>query len=68
MLSEIYPLRLRGRAMSVGTVANWGSNLIVAVSFLTLTQVFGKLATFWLYGIVSVGAWLFAFFLVPDAY
>ena len=66
MLSEIYPLRLRGRAMSVGTVANWGSNLIVAVSFLTLTQVFGKLATFWLYGIVSVGAWLFAFFLVPE--
>lgn len=24
VLSEIYPLRIRGRAMSVGTVANWG--------------------------------------------
>jgi len=34
MLSEIYPLRIRGRAMSVGTVANWGANLIVALSFL----------------------------------
>jgi SP family galactose:H+ symporter-like MFS transporter len=66
ILSEIYPLRIRGRAMSVGTVANWSANLIVALSFLTLTQVLGKPATFWLYGIVSVGSWLFAFFLVPE--
>ena len=29
MLSEIYPLRIRGRAMSVGTLANWSANLIV---------------------------------------
>jgi MFS family permease len=66
ILSEIYPLRIRGRAMSVGTVANWSANLIVALSFLTLTHVMGKPATFWLYGIVSIGAWLFAFFLVPE--
>ena len=66
ILSEIYPLSIRGRAMSVGTVANWSANLIVALSFLTLTQVLGKPATFWLYGVVTVGAWLFAFFLVPE--
>ncbi len=66
ILSEIYPLRIRGRAMSVGTVANWGANLIVGLTFLTLTQVLGKAGTFWLYGTVSVGAWLFAFFLVPE--
>ena len=66
MLSEIYPLRIRGRAMSVGTVANWSGNLIVALSFLTLTQILGKSATFWLYAVVSVGAWFFAFFLVPE--
>jgi len=66
VLSEIYPLQIRGRAMSVGTVANWGANLIVALSFLTLTQVLGKPATFYLYGVVSIAAWLFAFFLVPE--
>ena len=66
MLSEIYPLAIRGRAMSVGTIANWGANLIVALSFLTLTQMLGKAATFWLYGAVSIGAWLFAYFLVPE--
>ena len=51
ILSEIYPLAIRGRAMSVGTIANWGANLIVALSFLTLTQIMGKAATFWLYGV-----------------
>jgi MFS transporter, SP family, galactose:H+ symporter len=66
ILSEIYPLRIRGRAMSVGTVANWSANLIVASSFLTLTQVLGKPATFWMYAVVSIGSWLFAFFLVPE--
>jgi sugar porter (SP) family MFS transporter len=66
MLSEIYPLRIRGEAMSVGTVANWGANLVVAISFLTLTQVLGKPATFWLYGAVTIAAWFFAFFLVPE--
>jgi hypothetical protein len=52
--------------MSVGTAANWSANLIVALSFLTLTEVVGKAATFWLYAAISIGAWLFAFFLVPE--
>jgi len=66
VLSEIYPLGIRGRAMSVGTVTNWGGNLAVAVSFLTLTRVMGKASTFWLYAGISIAAWLFAFFLVPE--
>jgi hypothetical protein len=52
--------------MSIGTVANWSANLIVALTFLTLTRELGKADTFWLYGIVSIGAWIFAFFLVPE--
>ncbi|HKI86554.1 MAG TPA: sugar porter family MFS transporter [Thermoanaerobaculia bacterium] len=66
MLSEIYPLRIRGRAMSVGTVVNWSANAIVAVSFLTLTQGLGKAGTFWLYGAIGIGSWFFAYFLVPE--
>jgi SP family galactose:H+ symporter-like MFS transporter len=66
LISEMYPLRIRGRAMSVATVANWGANLIVALTFLTLTQTIGKAATFWLYGGISIGTWIFSFFLVPE--
>jgi len=66
LLSEIYPQRIRGRAMSVGTIANWGVNLIVALTFLSVTQVLGKAGAFWAYGLVTVGAWFFSFFLVPE--
>ena len=66
ILSEIYPLRVRGRAMSVGTITNWGANLIVALSFLSLTHGIGKAATFWLFGVISIGSWFFAYFLVPE--
>jgi sugar porter (SP) family MFS transporter len=66
ILSEIYPLRIRGRAMSVGTAVNWIGNLLVALTFLTLTKALGKPGTFWLFGVVTIAAWLFAFFLVPE--
>src|SRR5205085_6017099 len=30
LIAEIYPLRVRGKAMGVATLANWGANLAVA--------------------------------------
>jgi MFS family permease len=66
VLSEIYPLSIRGRAMSVGTIVNWAANLLVALSFLTLVRGIGKAPTFWLYGGITVLAWFFAYFKVPE--
>ncbi len=66
LISEIYPLKIRGLAMSTATVANWGANLIVAMTFLTLIQMLGRSGTFWLFGIIGIGAWLFTYLLVPE--
>ena len=66
LISEIYPLAVRGAAMSVATVANWGMNLVVAVTFLTLVEAVGHATTFWIYGLITVGAWLFIYKLVPE--
>ncbi len=66
LISEIYPLKIRGKAMSLATVANWGSNMIVAFTFLTLIQFLGKSGTFALYGAITIVAWLFAYFMVPE--
>ena len=55
LISEIYPLKVRGAAMSAVTVTNWGMNLVVAVTFLTLVAVLGHAGTFWLYGVIAVG-------------
>lgn len=66
MISEIYPLKIRGRAMSTATVVNWGMNLLVAITFLSLIQLLGTPGTFWLYAIISVGAIIFVYFRVPE--
>lgn len=66
LISEIYPLKVRGLAMSVATLANWGANLAIALTFLTLIGSLGKAGTFYLYAAVSVGAWIFTWFLVPE--
>lgn len=66
LISEIFPLRVRGPAMSAVTVANWGMNLAVAVTFLTLVALLGHAGTFWTYGIVAVAAWFFCYYLVPE--
>ncbi|MGZ7047669.1 MAG: sugar porter family MFS transporter [Methanobacterium sp.] len=66
MISEIYPLKIRGRAMSTATVVNWGMNLLVAITFLSLIQILGASGTFWLYSIISVFAILFVYYRVPE--
>jgi predicted MFS family arabinose efflux permease len=52
--------------MSVVTVTNWAFNLVVAVTFLTLVGVLGSGGTFWLFGVITVIAWVFFYKLVPE--
>ena len=66
MIAEIYPLNVRGRAMSLATVANWGFNAIVASTFLTLTDKLGKAGTFWFYTIICVIGIAFCYLYVPE--
>ena len=66
LISEIYPLKVRGAAMSAVTVTNWAMNLIVAVTFLSLVSFLGHAFTFWLYGVIAIGAWIFFYKLVPE--
>ena len=66
LISEIYPLKVRGAAMSAVTVTNWAMNLIVALTFLSLVSFIGHAFTFWLYGLIAIGAWIFFYKLVPE--
>ena len=66
LISEIYPTKIRGKAMSLATLSVWGSNWLVAVTFLTLLNQAGPAKTFWLYGLISVAALVFCHFFVPE--
>ncbi len=66
LLAEIYPLSVRGSAMAIATTANWGSNLLVAITFLSLTAALGTAWTFWLYAALAVMTLLFCARYVPE--
>ncbi|MQL98178.1 hypothetical protein Taro_030873 [Colocasia esculenta] len=64
--SEIYPLRFRGICGGIAATANWVSNLIVAQSFLSLTEAIGTSWTFLIFGLISVVALFFVLIYVPE--
>jgi sugar porter (SP) family MFS transporter len=66
MISEIFPIQMRGPAMAVCTMFNWGLNFAISYTFLTLTSAITKQGTFWLYAFFGVCAVVFFATLVPE--
>ncbi|KAG0056396.1 myo-inositol transporter, partial [Gryganskiella cystojenkinii] len=64
--SELFPLDIRGKATGMATACNFTGNLIISLTFLTLTQRITATGTFWLYAGILVIAWFFVYFLVPE--
>lgn len=66
LVSEVFPLRIRGIAMSVCTVSNFAFNFFVVGSFPVLLHRIGEAWTFWIFGIVSILCIIFVYFFVPE--
>lgn len=50
LLSEIFPAGIKGRAVSIATILNWGTNLIVSLTFLDmLSKCPLKFVSLWLH-------------------
>lgn len=64
--SEIYPQKIRGAAMSATLMSNWGMNLLVALTFLSLIDALGPTVTFWLFAAVCALGIFYAVKLVPE--
>jgi SP family xylose:H+ symportor-like MFS transporter len=72
ILSEIFPTRIRGRAMAIATVCLWVANYVISQTFpmmdenTWLLETFGHAFPFWLYGIFCVVLLIFVWRLVPE--
>lgn len=66
IISEIFPLSVRGQAMSIATAIQWLANFLVSVSFLTLLNTIGASMTFSLYSLVCCVAVIFTYFFIPE--
>jgi SP family galactose:H+ symporter-like MFS transporter len=66
LISEIYPLHIRGLAMSLVTAVLWGSYLIDTITFLSLIELLGSPGTFCFQAFLGAIAWFLVYFLVPE--
>lgn len=72
LLSEIFPNRIRGRAMAVAVAAQWISNYLVSWSFplmnksTFLVDTFHNGFSYWIYGVMGILAALFMWKFVPE--
>jgi sugar porter (SP) family MFS transporter len=66
MMSEIFPLRVRGPGMSMASISNWGFNFIVVFAFPLMLAGPGLAFTFTLFAAICLGGLFFTVMRVPE--
>jgi len=66
ILSEIFPNRIRGGAMSVSVVALWLGNFLLSQTFPVMYEKLGLANCFWVYAAICLAGFLFIFFKLPE--
>jgi MFS family permease len=59
VISEIFPNRIRGAAMSVAVTALWTASFILTYTFPLFNHALGAAKTFWIYAAVCVMGFFF---------
>jgi sugar porter (SP) family MFS transporter len=66
LISEIFPNRIRGAAISVAVSALWIACFILTFTFPTLNKTIGPANTFWVFAAICIAGFLFVLFRVPE--
>ncbi|KAA8492444.1 D-xylose-proton symporter-like 3, chloroplastic [Porphyridium purpureum] len=66
VLSEIFPIRIRSSALGLGTLTNFGSNLVVASVFEAQRQALGSSGLFGLFAVIALLAVAFEYSFVIE--
>jgi len=66
MMSEIFPLNVRGPGMSMASISNWGFNFLVVFAFPLMLAGVGLAFTFTIFAIICIGGILFTLARVPE--
>ena len=66
MLSEIFPLKLRGAGMGLTVLILWLTNFVVSLSFPILVAGIGISSTFFIFAVLNAAALIFCFTQVPE--
>lgn len=66
ILSEIFPNRIRGAAMSVSVVALWTANFVLSQTFPVMYEKLGLAGSFWVYAFICFAGFLFILLRLPE--
>lgn len=66
ILSEIFPTRVRGAAISVGALAHWVGNFTLTYYFPAIKENLGWANNFWLYGAICFVGFLVIWKILPE--
>lgn len=66
VISEIFPNRIRGAAVSIAVFALWTACTVLTLTFPYLNRSLGSYGTFWLYGVVCVIGFIFIYKFLPE--
>jgi sugar porter (SP) family MFS transporter len=66
LISEIFPNRIRGAAVSIAVSALWIASFILTFTFPVILQAIGSAATFWLYAGICFIGFVFIWRRVPE--
>ncbi len=66
IISEIYPNRVRGRAVSLATAVNWGAAFLITQFFLTIVDAIGEATTFFVMAGLCVISYVWIHRNVPE--
>lgn len=66
LLSELFPTRIRGRAMSVATISLWVACVALTLTFLSLVKAITASGAFWLYASMCVVTFVLVWRVTPE--
>ena len=66
ILSEIFPNRIRGGAMSVSVVSLWLGNFVLSQTFPVMYEKLGLAKCFWVYAAICCLGFFFILFKLPE--
>lgn len=66
VLSEIFPNRVRGVAMSMATFGIWSGGFILTYTFPLIAEALGTSGTFWAYAVICMLAYVFVLEYLPE--
>ncbi len=66
MMSELFPTRIRGRAMSIATISLWVACVALTFTFLSLVSAITVSGAFWVYASMGITTVIFVWRVTPE--